>query len=420
MARSQISYGSQGDDVKYLQETLNNAGYKLDVDGIFGTKTQEAVRNYQKANGLAVDGIVGTKTWGSIEGGGKSSSSATSPTTPFTYNPYEKSQGVLDAEAALEAHKANKPGDFKYSGQTDWDAIIDRINNREDFSYDVNGDALYQQYKDKYIQQGKLAMQDTMGQAVTMTGGYGNSYASTAGNQAYQAHLQELNDVVPELYALAREGYDKDTQELYNQYGLHSDAYGREYGEHGDKVNQYYTDLDFLANEAHTKAETEYGQWADSVSTDFGIWADKQDREQWAKEYDLEDKKVDLQDRQVTLQEKAYEDEKKNNDLTGGNGGNGNGGNGGSGTGGTGGTGGNGNSGGNGNNGGYTMVNTQGVKNFKAGIRTKNEFYGRESPEKEKYKTYDAYIEGKLDQWLNEGRLTEEEVATLIAYYGLA
>jgi hypothetical protein len=76
-----------------------------------------------------------------------------------------------------------------------------------DFKYDLNGDALYQQYKDKYTQQGKLAMADAMGQASALTGGYGNSYAATVGNQAYQAYLGQLNDVIPELYQLA---YDQD------------------------------------------------------------------------------------------------------------------------------------------------------------------------------------------------------------------
>ena len=42
---------------------LNDAGYSLAVDGDFGNKTLEAVKDYQKVNGLVVDGIVGVKTW---------------------------------------------------------------------------------------------------------------------------------------------------------------------------------------------------------------------------------------------------------------------------------------------------------------------------------------------------------------------
>ena len=53
-----IKLGSRGDDVKVLQQKLN-----LAVDGIFGPLTQEAVKEFQKNNGLTVDGIVGINTW---------------------------------------------------------------------------------------------------------------------------------------------------------------------------------------------------------------------------------------------------------------------------------------------------------------------------------------------------------------------
>ena len=59
--------GSRGADVKTLQAALNNnCPYGLVVDGVFGAKTEEAVKDYQKHNGLSVDGIVGAKTWSKL------------------------------------------------------------------------------------------------------------------------------------------------------------------------------------------------------------------------------------------------------------------------------------------------------------------------------------------------------------------
>lgn len=56
-------YGSRGDEVKQIQTKLKNWGYyNGDVDGIYGSKTEEAVKKFQKSNGLDVDGIAGTKT----------------------------------------------------------------------------------------------------------------------------------------------------------------------------------------------------------------------------------------------------------------------------------------------------------------------------------------------------------------------
>lgn len=54
-----LSYGSQGDEVKRLQTALNQNGYGLAVDGIYGVKTQAAVRDYQSRQSLSVDGIAG-------------------------------------------------------------------------------------------------------------------------------------------------------------------------------------------------------------------------------------------------------------------------------------------------------------------------------------------------------------------------
>lgn len=104
--------------------------------------------------------------------------------------------------------------------QAQLQALLDQILNRPNFKYDLDSDMLYQQYRDQYQRLGQQAMQDTMGQAATMTGGYGNSYAATAGNQEYQQYLTQLNNIVPELYDRAYNRYNQDYQALMDQYSL--------------------------------------------------------------------------------------------------------------------------------------------------------------------------------------------------------
>ena len=59
-----LRYGSRGIDVQFLQHILTSNGYNIGaIDGIFGTKTLDAVKMLQLKNGLSVDGIVGQKTW---------------------------------------------------------------------------------------------------------------------------------------------------------------------------------------------------------------------------------------------------------------------------------------------------------------------------------------------------------------------
>ena len=62
-----LKNGCKGSEVKILQAALNLAcPYGLTVDGVFGAKTEEAVKNFQKAYYLSVDGIVGAKTWSKL------------------------------------------------------------------------------------------------------------------------------------------------------------------------------------------------------------------------------------------------------------------------------------------------------------------------------------------------------------------
>lgn len=56
-------YGSRGEEVRTIQTKLKRWGYyKGNVDGIYGSQTLEAVKYFQRKNGLTVDGIAGTKT----------------------------------------------------------------------------------------------------------------------------------------------------------------------------------------------------------------------------------------------------------------------------------------------------------------------------------------------------------------------
>ena len=280
---STLKLGSKGDEVKQLQTQLNANGYNLAVDGSFGNKTLAAVKDYQQKNSLAVDGIVGKNTWGALNGG---STATTTPSTTtqnstykyedFKYDPYEKSDIVKEAEAMVQQQMSQKPGDFQYSWQNQLDDIYNKIMNREEFSYDLNGDALYQQYKDQYTTQGQMAMMDTMGQAAAMTGGYGNSYAQGVGQQAYQGYLQQLNDKVPELYQIARDQYNQEEQSLYNQAALLAQQKEQDYGMYRDTVSDYYTQLDYLTGRADKAAEDDYTQWGDKVGMEYNIHSDRQ------------------------------------------------------------------------------------------------------------------------------------------------
>lgn len=181
-----------------------------------------------------------------------------------TYSRSDEVSSLFDKKNTYEAN--NNPGEWD-ADANGWQELLkaqDASLNRKAFSYDLNGDALYQQYKDKFINQGRLAMADTIGQASAMTGGYGSSYAVTAGNQAYQSHLQNLNDIVPQLYQMALDKYNQEGQDLKDAYSMLNNTYQTKYGEHMDKTNIYNTTLDRLTSEAYNAQNFDYGQWSDN------------------------------------------------------------------------------------------------------------------------------------------------------------
>ena len=58
---------SAGPEVSAFQTAMVHAGFVLDADGIFGDKTEAAVRQLQKMSGLAEDGVVGKKTLAALQ-----------------------------------------------------------------------------------------------------------------------------------------------------------------------------------------------------------------------------------------------------------------------------------------------------------------------------------------------------------------
>lgn len=100
--------GSQGDEVRAIQQKLNELGYGLTVDGVYGSSTKKAVIAFQKANGLTADGVAGEKTLAALgigktnTGGG---SGDTSPLGSFSSNDISLLARIISAEARGEPYE---------------------------------------------------------------------------------------------------------------------------------------------------------------------------------------------------------------------------------------------------------------------------------------------------------------------------
>ena len=249
-----VAYGSQGSTVRQLQNELNKRGYGLAEDGIFGKKTRSAVRDYQKKNGLTmVDGIAGDETWGSLLSAAAVQEPQLTPTAQGTFvtaaestpraevtagtarrlreleQGYTPSDEVTAARAYWDSVAAMEPGAYQSRFEEKLQELYDQIAGREAFDYDPEEDEAYRRYAKLYAAKGAAAMEDTLGKAASLTGGYGSSYAQSAGQQAYNGYLQELAALVPELRQAALAEYRQEGQALADQYSMLSQREKNDY-----------------------------------------------------------------------------------------------------------------------------------------------------------------------------------------------
>ena len=127
-----------------------------------------------------------------------------------------------------------------------------------------------------------MAMQDTMGDAAALTGGYGNSYAATAGQQAYQSYLQGLNDRIPGLRDFAYNAWlnegDRIRSNLSTLQGLDESDYAR----YRDTVGDYKDELNYYYNRFGDMSDREYNRYLNDASA----W--EKDRDYWFNKWQWE------------------------------------------------------------------------------------------------------------------------------------
>lgn len=120
--------------------------------------------------------------------------------------------------------------------QKDADSYLSAYDSRPGFSYNPNADAAYRVMRDQYMHQGQRAMQDTMGQAAGLTGGYNSSYAQAVGNQAYNEYLSKIGGLSVDMAQQARAAYDAEGQRMLDRYNMALNAANNAYAQGRDAL----------------------------------------------------------------------------------------------------------------------------------------------------------------------------------------
>ena len=153
-----------------------------------------------------------------------------------------------------------------------------------------------------------------------MTGGYGNTYATTAGAAAYQNYLTQLNDNIPEYYQMAKGTYDDETNALYNRFNLAQNMYNNDYSQYRDNVSDWQTDRSYAADQYDSARNLDYNDWTslrnyyqnqaaaensdywDTTNHNYQIQRDKVSDAQWNKQFDYQKQRDSVSDAQWNQQ----------------------------------------------------------------------------------------------------------------------
>lgn len=255
---TELRKGAAGNDVKALQNALSKQGYQAGSSGVYDDQTLEAVKRYQQKTGQTVSGNADDATLRSLYG---------TPSAKYEGG-YIPGAHVNSAEQYLKMLQSQKPGDYsgKYTRQAE--ALLGQIISRKPFSYDANSDPLYQIYKDRYIMGGQRAMENAMGQAAQLTGGYGNTYAQTVGQQQYQQYMEGLNDKVPELAQQAYTRYQGEGDRLRQSYQLLQSADDAAYGRWSDSYNRWNNETQQAQSAYESAYDRDYSRYNDQRNYD--------------------------------------------------------------------------------------------------------------------------------------------------------
>ena len=202
---------------------------------------QTAQQKLEALDKFDVDNIISQETWDAIN-------------TPFHAS--TAYQDAMNLTNELLAQLSS--GRTSYTDQIK--DMLNQIQGRDPFVYDMNNDTLFQQSLASAMASGKTAKQDTMGQAAALTGGYGSTYATSAANQAYNAYIQDAYNNLPEYYELALQAYQMEGDEIYNQLSALTTADASEY-------ERMYNSWNSNFQNAQQMYQNEYTAWQDSIDT---------------------------------------------------------------------------------------------------------------------------------------------------------
>lgn len=165
--------------------------------------------------------------------------------------------------------------------------LLDRILNREGFSWSKETDPQWSSYKKSYLREGDRATANALAQASAASGGRPSSYAVNAATQAGDYYAAKLNDVIPTLYQQAYERYLDEYNMKLKDLNAVNQQEQLDYAKYLDRLGQFNTDRGFAYQNYADDYDRLRSQLADvqgQDQIDYARYLDEVSRQQTAQD----------------------------------------------------------------------------------------------------------------------------------------
>ena len=182
---------------------------------------------------------------------------------------YSPSALVRSYQAKMTDTENNKPDAYVNKWADTQNSLLEEILNEKAFSYtgsDLMNDDMYKMYSEMYEKNARKAMNNAMGEAASLTGGYGSTYSQAAGQQAYDDTMSNMNEIALALADKAYEKYLNDRSNRYNKLSAVNTQEQSDYGKYRDEVGDWQLDRDYYAGRYDATYGQDYQKYQDEVA----------------------------------------------------------------------------------------------------------------------------------------------------------
>ena len=179
---------------------------------------------------------------------------------------------LSNARTELENYEKTRPADYVSQYQPKIKDVMGQLDGMKDFSYDPTRDAAYEQYKNSYTRQAKLANENAQANASAISGGYGSSYGTQAGQNA----MAGLSSATNGLYSQALNQYTQKKSDLQNQLTGYQQAEAQDYEKYQTNYQNWENQRNYYQsayNQAASESQAKKSRGSGLLNTILSVGA---------------------------------------------------------------------------------------------------------------------------------------------------